>query len=56
MLVAPELHVPPVTVSVSEVVSPLHILVVPLILPVKGLGFMVITIVALAVPQPLLTL
>ena len=49
------LHVPPVTVSVMVVVAPVHTVDAPEIAPAFGAGLTVIVLVAVAVPQPLVT-
>ena len=50
------LQVPPLTPSPRVVVVPWHNVVVPLIVPADGPEIMVTAIVAMAVPQPLVTL
>ena len=55
MLVAAELHTPPATASVSDVVEPAHTAIIPVMLPVAGSGPTVTIIPAAAVPQLLLT-
>ena len=54
--VAPELHVPPVTASVSAVVIPAHTVAVPVTVPALGAAFTVTTLLADAVPHPFVTL
>jgi hypothetical protein len=49
------LHTPPVTRSVSVVVEPGHVVVVPEIVPASGSGSTVIIIVSYTVPQVLVT-
>ena len=49
------LHTPPVVASVNVVDEPAIIVAVPLIVPAAGEGLTVITWVAAAVPQPLVT-
>ena len=46
---------PPVAVSPRDVVPPTHNVDVPVIVPVFGSGLMVTVIIAVAVPQLLLT-
>ena len=55
MSVDAELHVPPLTASVKEVIAPAHIDVVPFIGPATGNGFTITTWVAFATPQLLVT-
>ena len=45
------LHVPPVVVAVQDVVAPVHMALVPLMVPATGSGLTVIGAVAVAAPQ-----
>ena len=45
------LHVPPVTPSVKVIAEPAHTLDAPVILPAFGVGFTVMVLVTVAVPQ-----
>ena len=49
------LHVPPGAASVSVRVVPVHTLVPPMIAPASGSGFTVVILIAVAVPQLLVT-
>ena len=49
------LQVPPVVASVRVVFAPVHTVVAPLMVPALGAGLTVITLVAVAVPQLLVT-
>ena len=52
---APLIHEPPVPVVLSVIVVPVHIAEEPLMVPATGSGLTVISLVAVAVPQLLLT-
>jgi hypothetical protein len=54
-LAVPLLHDPPVTVLLSVIVAASQTFVEPEIVPAFGSGLMVMTVVAYAVPQPLVT-
>jgi hypothetical protein len=49
------LHTPPGATSLREVVDDAHMVLAPVIVPAKGSAFTVTTLVAAAVPQPLVT-
>ena len=49
------LHVPPLTLSVNEVILPTDTVEVPVIVPADGAAFTITEAVALAVPQLLVT-
>lgn len=49
------LHMPPPVASVKLVVAPVHTVAVPVILPAFGNGLTVMVEVALALPQPFVT-
>jgi hypothetical protein len=55
MAVLPLLQVPPVPVVVSVVVLPAHTAVAPLMVPATGAGLTVTAAVAMAIPQPVVT-
>lgn len=50
-----QLQVPPAEVDDKVAVLPAHTVVPPLIVPAVGAGFTVTEVIALAVPQPLVT-
>ena len=49
------LQVPPVAVSESVMLVPVHTLDAPEIVPASGSGLTVIVLIAVAVPQPFVT-
>lgn len=49
------LHTPPVTASLNVVVPPVHTVMVPVMVPADGVPDTVTVVVALAVPQLLVT-
>ena len=53
--VVPEVHAPPLVPSLNAVVAPAHNVAVPEIVPAPGTVFTVTTVVALALPQLLVT-
>ena len=54
-VVAVLLQVPPVVASLNPVVAPAQTVAVPVMVPADGNGLTVTTLVAAAVPQPLVT-
>ena len=54
-VVAVLLHTPPVVASLNPVVAPAQTIAVPVIVPADGKGLTVTTLIAAAVPQPLVT-
>ena len=56
MLVAVELHTPPVTASVNAVVEPAQTILDPVMLPAEGVALTVTTLVVDVVPQLLVTI
>ena len=54
-VVAVLLHAPPVVASPNPVVAPAQTVAVPVIVPADGNGLTVTTLIAAAVPQPLVT-
>ena len=54
-VVAVLLHAPPVVASLNPVVDPAQTIAVPVIVPADGKGLTLTTLIAAAVPQPLVT-
>ena len=54
-VVAVLLHAPPVVASLNPVVEPAQTVAVPVMVPADGNGLTVTTLVAAAIPQPLVT-
>ena len=54
-VVAVLLHAPPVVASLNPVVDPAQTIAVSVIVPADGSGLTVTTLIAAAVPQPLVT-
>jgi len=53
--VEPELHTPPPVASLSAVAEPVHAVAVPVIVPGDAVVLTVTTLVAVALPHPLVT-
>ena len=55
MLLAEELHAPPLFALFKAVIAPAHTTAVPFMVPAVGSGFTITTCVAFAIPQLLVT-
>ena len=52
---ASPLHTPPIVPSTSVVIDPAQAFAIPVMVPALGSGLIVTTVVAFAIPQPLIT-